>query len=178
LETFSELSAAIRLLLGFAVAGLVYFAVLLAFVASCKPNQPMGGVVDGVRFAIATLLAVIAGTLVSPKWLSRIIIRGVCALSILFPLGVSVDFAIAGTWHAICLLYLLGSIGGGYAVARPASGTSGLPRPRPICQKQPRLPADRTIGTPGDDPTPYATRTAAACARLPDAAAHSPAPAP
>jgi hypothetical protein len=81
---------------------------------------------------MATLLAVITGTVVSPKQLSRIIIQGVCALAILFPLGVSVYFGMAGTWHAIYLLYLVGSIAGGYGVARLTLSAGDMPRLRPI----------------------------------------------
>ena len=112
-----------RLVLGFAVAGTVYFAVLLAFVAAHKLNQPMGAVAYGIGFAVATLLAVIAGTLVSPVRLSKIIIQGVCALAILFPLGVCAYFGMTGTWKATYLLYLAGSIAGGYGVAYLTPGT-------------------------------------------------------
>jgi hypothetical protein len=114
------------------VAGLVYLAVLLAFVATYKLSQPMGAAFYGVGFAVATLLAVIAGTLVSPKRLSRVIIQGVCALAILFPLGVSIYFGMVGTWHAIYLLYLVGSVAGGYGVARLTSGARHMPQIRPI----------------------------------------------
>jgi hypothetical protein len=111
-----------RLLLGFAVAGLVYFAVLLAFVSTYKLTQPIEAVAYGIGFAVATLLAVIAGTLVSPARLSRIIIQGVCALAILFPLGVVVYFGMTGTWRTFYLLYLAGSMAGGYGIARLTPG--------------------------------------------------------
>jgi hypothetical protein len=76
----------------------------------------------GIGFAVATLLAVIAGTLVSPARLSRIIIQGVCALAILFPLGVVVYFGMTGTWRSFYLLYLAGSMAGGYGIAGLTSG--------------------------------------------------------
>ena len=112
-----------RLVLGFAVAGTVYFAVLLAFVTAYKLNQPLGAIAYGIGFAVATLLAVIAGTLVSPVRLSRTIIRGVFALAILFPLDVCVYFGMTGTWKTINLLYIAGSVTGGYGVAQLTPGT-------------------------------------------------------
>jgi hypothetical protein len=121
-----------RLAIGFAVATLVYFGVLLAFVTAYKLSQPIGAAAYGVGFAVATLLAVIAGTQVSPARLTRIIIQGVCALGILFPLGVTLYFGMMGAWKAIYLLYLAGAVAGGYGVARLTSGARHAPRLRPI----------------------------------------------
>ena len=112
-----------RLALAFVVAALVYFAFLLALVEAYPLGQPLGILVYGASFALATLLSVVAGILVSPGRLSAIIVQGGCMLAILFPLGLYFYFGIAGAWRATYLIYLMGSIAGGYGVAWLTSRT-------------------------------------------------------
>jgi hypothetical protein len=118
-----------RLALGFSVAIFGYFAVLFVVVESYSLSQPLGPAVYGGGFVLATLLGVIAGTLVSPARLSRLVIPGTCALALVFPIGLNVYLGVVADWRPAYLLYLLGSICGGYAVTRLTSPRSrGIPR--------------------------------------------------
>jgi hypothetical protein len=122
------INTALRLTLGFAIATLTYFSVLFVVVETYKIGQPIGAVIYGTAFAVATLLAAGAGAIVSPARLSRIVILGVCALALLFPLGLYIWFGVTGSWRTLYLLYLLGSTTGGYAIARLTAGTHDVPR--------------------------------------------------
>jgi hypothetical protein len=85
-------------------------------------------VVYGAGFVLATLLGVIAGTLVSPAGLVRVIVPGTCVLAVMFPIGVNVYFGLRANWRPVYLLYLLGSIWGGYVIAWLMSGPRGISR--------------------------------------------------
>jgi hypothetical protein len=119
---------AFRLMLGFAVAAVVYFGVLFVLVRTYSVGQPLGAVVYGAGFVLATLLGVIAGTLVSPAGLVRVIVPGTCVLAVMFPIGVNVYFGLRANWRPVYLLYLLGSIWGGYVIAWLMSGPRGISR--------------------------------------------------
>jgi hypothetical protein len=108
---------AFRLVPGVTVAALVYFGVLVAITEGYSLTQPLGAAVYGVGFVLATVLAVVAGALVSPARLSKIVITGTCALAVMFPICLNIYFGAMAAWQPIYLLYLLGSIWGGYAVA-------------------------------------------------------------
>jgi general stress protein CsbA len=126
--TFRHWAATIlRLALGLAVAAMVYFAVIWGLVKAYPPGSLLGLLVYGAGFAAATLVAVIAGTLVSPARLSRIIIQSVCVLASLFPAGLYFYFGATGEWRAIYLLYLTGSVAGGYMVARLTTWAGDVP---------------------------------------------------
>jgi hypothetical protein len=118
-ERVLRLSAwtAFRLVPGVTVAALVYSAVLFVFAETYSLSQPLGAAVYGVGFVLATVLAVVAGALVSPAQLSKIVVPGTCALAVMFPIGLNIYFGAMAEWQPIYLLYLLGSIWGGYAVA-------------------------------------------------------------
>jgi len=90
--------------------------VLFVFVQNYSLSRPLGSVVFGVGFMSATLLAVGAGFIVSPKRLFRIVVTGTCALAVLFPLGLNLYFGMTSSWQPVYLLYLLGGIWGGYVV--------------------------------------------------------------
>lgn len=107
-----------RMALGLGVATLAYFATLFAIVATFRLSQPLGAAVYGAGFSVATLLAVIAGNLAVPARLSRIFIPGLCALTVMFPVGLNWYFGMIGAWRPVYLLYLAGGLCGGYAVAR------------------------------------------------------------
>jgi hypothetical protein len=113
-----------------AVAALVYFAVLFALTEGYSPGEPWGTAVFGAGFVVATLLAVVAGAAVSPKRLWRMIVSGSCALAVLFPFCLNVYFGVITGWRPIYLLYLLGSIWGGYAVAWLSASAGGVLGPR------------------------------------------------
>jgi hypothetical protein len=121
-------STAFRLVLGFAVAAVVYFGVLFVLVESYSSSRPLGAAVYGVGFVLATLLAVIAGTVVSPARLARVIVPGTCFLAVMFPIGVNVYFGFRADWRPIYLLYLLGSVWGGYVIAWLMCGSQGFTR--------------------------------------------------
>jgi hypothetical protein len=116
-----------RLSLGLAIATLAYFAVIWVLVKAYPLGYPLGLLVYGAGFAAATLVAVIASTLVSPTRLSRIIIQSVCILASLFPAGLYFYFGATGEWRAIYLLYLTGSVVGGYIVARLTTWAGDVP---------------------------------------------------
>jgi hypothetical protein len=120
-------ATAFRLILGLTVAVTAYFAVIWTLVKSFPLGHPSAVPVYGAGFAAATLLAVIAGTLVSPTRLSRIIIQTVCVLAALFPGGLYFYFGAGGEWRAIYLLYLTGSVAGGSVVARLTTWTGDVP---------------------------------------------------
>jgi hypothetical protein len=124
-----------RLALTFTVAAIVYFATLLALVEIYSLDQPLGEAVYGIGFMIATFLALLGGTLVSPARLAKIIIPGICTLAVIFPIGLYLYYGLTGSWRAIYLLYLIGSIAGGYGVTRLTSRNRDRPRlnriPRP-----------------------------------------------
>lgn len=104
------------LALAFIVAALVYFALLMALVEIYPLGQPLSSLIYGASFALATLLSVIAGTVVSPKRLFRIIIPGGRMLAMMFPFSLYFYFGMAGAWRATYLIYLIGSVVGGYGV--------------------------------------------------------------
>jgi hypothetical protein len=102
--------------------------VLFALVRTYSLSQPMGPAVYGAGFVVATLLSVAAGSLTSPARLSRIIVPVTCALAVLFPVGLNVYCGVVAHWQPVFLLYLLGSIWGGYAIAWLASPVAGIQR--------------------------------------------------
>lgn len=105
-----------RLALGFVVATLVYFGVLFVCVHAYSLNQPLGAAFYGVGFVLATVLAVVAGRLVSPERLSRIIVPGICGLAVMFPIGLNIYFGLMQNWQPVYLLYPPGGVWGGYVV--------------------------------------------------------------
>jgi hypothetical protein len=107
-----------RLVLGFVIAALVYFGVILALVKTYPRSEPLSVIVYGFGFALAVRLAGNAGALISPTRLSRIIVPGIYALAPVFPLGLYFYFGSAGDWRGTYILYVVGSIGGGYGITR------------------------------------------------------------
>jgi hypothetical protein len=116
-----------RLALGLIAGATAYFAVIFVLIKTYPLSHPFALLAYGVGFAVATLLAVIAGTLVSPTRLSKVIIQAVCTLAALFPTGLYFYFGASGEWHGIYLLYLAGSVSGVYAVARLTSWAGNVP---------------------------------------------------
>jgi hypothetical protein len=126
--TFRHWAAtAFRLVLGLTVAVTAYFAVIWTLVKSFPLGHSFALPVYGAGFAAATLLAVIAGTLVSPTRLLRVIVQTVCVLAVLFPAGLYFYFGAEGEWRAIYLLYLTGAVVGGSVVARLTTWTGDVP---------------------------------------------------
>jgi len=117
-----------RLALTFIVAAMIYFATLLALVEIYSLDQPLGEAVYGIGFMIATFLALVIGSLVSPARLHGIIIPSICALAVIFPISLYLYYGLAGSWRAIYLLYLIGSIVGGYGVTRLTSANQNMAR--------------------------------------------------
>lgn len=107
-----------RLTLAFAAATLAYFGVLLALTQTYSLHQPHSVMLYGFGFTLATLAGVIAGALISPARLSRIVIRGACALAASFPAGLYFHFGLAGDWSPLYLLYLIGSLAGTSAIVQ------------------------------------------------------------
>jgi len=117
-----------RLLLGVIVATVAYFGVLDALVHSYGLTQPFGAIVYSAGFMLATLFAVVCGTLVSPARWSRVMIPSICGLGVMFPLGLNIYFGLMEDWRPVYLLYILGSVWGGYAIAWLAASAQGVAR--------------------------------------------------
>jgi hypothetical protein len=117
-----------RLTLAFAGATLAYFGVLLALTQTYSLHQPHSVMLYGFGFTLATLAGVIAGALISPARLSRIVIQGASTLAAAFPAGLYLHFGLAGDWSPLYLLYLIGSIVGSCAIGQLMSWSRAHPR--------------------------------------------------
>jgi hypothetical protein len=113
--------AVFHLALALTVAVLIYFALLLALVQTYPIDRPSSTIVYGCSFAITTIVAAAAGTLVSPAPFLRFVTPAICALAVMFPIGLYIYFGMTGAWRATYLLYITGSIAGACGVTRLSS---------------------------------------------------------
>jgi uncharacterized membrane protein YfcA len=82
----------------------------------------------GIGLALAALLAVCAGTLVSPAKLSGLTLSGISAFAVLLPIELYLHWVSAGTWWGVGLWYLAGSIAGSVMATKLLSRIRNEPR--------------------------------------------------
>jgi hypothetical protein len=118
----------VRLALAFVVAATVYGTVLLAMIESYPSRWPLASVLYGIGLALASLLAVCAGTLVSPAKLSGFTLSGISAFAVLLPIELYMHWVAAGVWWGVGLWYLASSIAGSVMATKLLSRMRNEPR--------------------------------------------------
>ncbi len=119
---------ALHLALAFGVAAALYGLTLLAVTETYQPRGPMAAVLYGFGLALAGLLAICGGTLLSPARLAKVTFLGTSVLAVLLPVGLYVQMAVSGGWRPGYLWYLIGGVSGSVAAMKLLPRMRAVPR--------------------------------------------------
>jgi len=111
----------LQVVLATVVTAGIYGLALLAQVTLYAQGVPMADLWYCLAFALATLLAVCGGSLVSPPWFGRLFAPAAGAAAAFFPAYLYVHHGLTGEWRAIFLWYVAGSVAGSFAAAKLVS---------------------------------------------------------
>ncbi len=95
-----------------------YLLTLLVVVTTYRYGQPMTDALYGAAFALAPFLAVCAGAMVTPRWLSRWFVRVAGSVAGVFPIWFYLQHGLSGDWSGDLLLFVATSLVGSIAAVK------------------------------------------------------------
>lgn len=105
-----------------------YGLTLLSVMMTYRYGQPLADALYAFAFALATFLAVCAGTIVMPRWLVWGFVPAAGGFAAMFPMCLFLRHGLSGDWRADFIVYLVSSLAGAAAATRVISpGTCRQP---------------------------------------------------
>jgi len=95
-----------------------YLLTLLVVVTTYRYGQPMTDALYGGAFALAAFLAVCAGAIMTPRWLSRWFVRAAGGIAGVFPIWFYLQHGLSGDWNGDLLLFTATSLVGSIAAVK------------------------------------------------------------